>query len=295
MRAYWINWVFAWSLFYTISAGAFTIDMDFENGVPGSNVEGRCTPDQALFTHAAGGTFYTVNDAFGFGQSAELNIEAGSTGAGTWGGIISFESCGGRNLVKGDEIWIRLRTKFPADFDFTADPHLLFLRLPTKDEAGTGQGSNDIYIPGGKNGHVFEFVRKGDEQWIYFGNIGDRIVLGLWETYELYVKLSNTTWDDQPDEGAVMRFWKNDNLLVEITDKPTLTSSNGYLPAFHLFTYWHGGAPQTQKMYIDDLKITTDLPDSGTEEQPRIGIGSTVPKPPWILPLVIGKHERNRE
>ena len=284
MRKHRVSWVFAWGLLYMIPAAAFTIDMDFENGTPGTRVEGRCTPEQGQFTRAADQTFYTVNHAFGFGQSAELNIEAGSQGVGAWGGIISFESCGGRNLVKGDEIWIRLRTKFPADFDFAADPHLLFLRLPTEGEAGNRQGSNDIYIPNGKNGHVFEFVREGDDQWIYFGNVSDRIVLGLWETYEWYVKLSDTALDDEPEEGAVMRFWKNDNLLVEITDKPTLSTPDGYLPEFHLFTNWHGGAPRTQKMYIDDLKITTEVPDSGTEDQPRIGIGSTVPKPPRILP-----------
>lgn len=284
MNKYWINLVLAFGLFYLIPVWAFTINMDFENGVPGSKVEGQCTPREDRFTRAADGTFYTVTDAFGFGQSAELNIEAGSHGVGSWGGIISFESCGGRKLVKGDEIWIRLRTKFPADFDFTADPHLLFLRLPIKDEKGNGQVANDIYIPGGKNGHVFEFVRQGDPQWVYFGNIADRIVFGLWETYEWYLKLSDTTWDDEPGEGAIMRFWKNDNLLAEITDKATLATPDGHLPEFHLFTYWHGGAPRTQKMYIDDLKITTDVPDSGTEDQPRIGIGSTVPKAPWILP-----------
>lgn len=267
-----------------IPVGAFTIDMDFEDGIPGTRVEGECTSERGQFTRAAGGTFYTVSHAFGFGQSAELNIEAGSRGGGIWGGIISFESCGGRNLVKGDEIWVRLRTKFPADFDFTAEPHLLFLRLPTISDVGDRQSSNDIYIPGGKNGHVFEFVREGDEQWVYFGNISDRIVLGLWETYEWYVKLSDTTWDEEPGGGAVMRFWKNDNLLVEITDKPTLATAESYLPEFHLFTHWAGGSPRTQKMYVDDLRITTDVPDGGTEDQPRIGIGSTVPKPPWIMP-----------
>ncbi|HEX7026116.1 MAG TPA: hypothetical protein VF268_02670 [Gammaproteobacteria bacterium] len=284
MEKHWLNWAIVWWLLYLIPAGAFTIDMDFESGAPGSKVEGRCTPGQARFTRAADGTFYTVSDAFGFGQSAELNIEAGSRGTGSWGGIISFEACGGRSLEKGDEVWIRLRTKFPADFDFTADPHLLFLRLPIQNEAGNTQGASDIYIPTGKNGHVFEYVRQGDRQWVYFGNISDRIVLGLWETYEWYVKLSDIAWDDEPGEGAVMRFWKNDNLLVEITDKPTLAAPGGYLPEFHLFTYWHGGSPRTQKMYIDDLKITTDVPDAGTVDQPRIGVGSTVPKPPLILP-----------
>lgn len=283
MKKHWVNWAFA-GLFCMASAGAFTIDMDFENGTPGSRVEGRCTPEQGRFTRAAGATFYTASDAFGFGQSAELNIEAGSKGTGTWGGVISFQSCGGDNLVKGDEIWIRLRTKFPADFDFTADPHLLFLRLPIESEEEGKEGSNDIYLPGGKNGHVFEFVREGDDQWIFFGNISDRIVLGLWETYEWYVKLSDIAWDDEPGAGAVMRFWKNDNLLVEITDKPTLVSANSYLPEFHLFTYWSGGSPRTQQMYVDDLRITTDVPDSGSEDQPRIGIGSTMPKPPWIMP-----------
>jgi hypothetical protein len=285
MKKYWINWVFfTWGLCCIDLARAFTIDMNFENGVPGTTVEGNCTPGQGQFTRAAGGTFYTAGDAFGFGQSAELNIEAGSRGVGTWGGIVAFESCGGRKLVKGDEIWIRLRTRFPADFDFTANPHLLFLRLPTAADREDERGSNDIYIPSGKNGHVFEFVRRGDEQWVYFGNIGDRIVPGLWETYEWYVKLSDTARDDEPDTGAVMRFWKNDNLLVEITDKPTLATPDSRLAEFHLFTYWPGGSPRTQKMYVDDLRITTDVPDGGTEEQPQIGIGSSVPKAPWIMP-----------
>lgn len=284
MKKSWLRLAFAWLLFCTVPAKAFTIDMDFEEGTPGTLVEGPCTAEQDRFTRAAGATFYSVNAAFGFGQSAELNIAEGSRGIGTWGGIVSFEACEGRNLVKGDEIWIRLRTMFPVGFDFSADPHLLFLRLPIEGPAGSRQGSNDIYIPSGKNGHVFEFVREGDDQWIYFGNISDRIVPGLWETYEWYVKLSDTTLDDEPEEGAVMRFWKNDSLLAEITDKPTLATSDSFVPGFHLFTYWNGGSPRSQQMYVDDLRITTNMPDAGTEDQPRIGIGPTVPKPPWIMP-----------
>jgi len=49
-------------------------------------------------------------------------------------------------------------------------------------------------------------------------------------------------------------------LIYEDRIDKTLKTSTDKAWAFLIFTYWNGGAPQTQSMYIDDLIISTEPP-----------------------------------
>lgn len=81
---------------------------------------------------------------------------------------------------------------------------------------------------------------------------------------------------------ATVRFWKNGKLIGEFLDRVTLVADDSYSDRFHIFTYWNGGAPQTQHMYIDDVVLTSDTP-SGRDDYGNayIGVGVQImPKPP---------------
>ena len=90
---------------------------------------------------------------------------------------------------------------------------------------------------------------------------------------------------------AEVRFWKNGALMADLTDRITLGAASDVSDQTNLFTYWNGGAPATQSMYVDDVILTTDTPSAkDAAGHPYIGVGTTsggsgtgitvVPQPP---------------
>jgi hypothetical protein len=304
----------------TVSQG-FDFDMNFDTGPIGSSVEAASCDinGQPTFTHAAANSYFTNDESFGPGQSVEMNISQGDTAYGKWGGIIYFPNCGGRELVKGDEIWIRIRAKFPLGFDYTAAPQLKFLRLNTQKSAGCGDSCGEgrldweIFPRGSQQGWYEtptkwvqykdipygvnkEGISASSQGWEYFGDINSSgiepsaaIKLGQWSTYEWYLKFDKDSVDDGGE--AVMRMWKDGVLLEEVTRLRTIDTDSSSVNTFLLFTWWNLGSPKTQKMYVDDLRIiaTPDIPsDVDADSNPMIGIGSvSVPNPPIIDSLVV--------
>ncbi len=288
------------------------IDMDFEGGAVGSKAQsGSCIPGGDPITiYASSESYYSDSESYGPGQSAELNVRQNTDGYGEFGGIITLNSCGGRNLVKGDEIWIRIRTKFPLGYNYSANPRLKFLRIRTNKSAACTTDCNEGYIdwyinrlgsvqgwfengkwveyPDIPYGIIKEAVSAPLQNWKFFGNKSNAIELDQWITYEWYVKLDSKSIDNGGE--AVIRAWKDGNILTEITDRRTLDTDNSIATDFLLFTYWNGNSPQSQKMYIDDLRIVTspDLPPNvDADSNPVIGMGSDYPPKPPIIYSVI--------
>jgi hypothetical protein len=57
-----------------------------------------------------------------------------------------------------------------------------------------------------------------------------------------------------------VQLWKDGELICEIDDLATLRTPESRADAFLLSTYWNGGAPRTQVMYVDDIVITSRTP-----------------------------------
>jgi hypothetical protein len=75
---------------------------------------------------------------------------------------------------------------------------------------------------------------------------------------------------------AEIRFWKNGALMADLTDRITMKTTASYSDQTNLFTYWNGGAPATEAMYVDDLVLTTDTPSAkDAAGHPYVGVGST--------------------
>ncbi|HED39173.1 MAG TPA: hypothetical protein ENJ13_01935 [Chromatiales bacterium] len=284
------------TLFYAITGGAsaFTITIDGDDGTPGENVRSsNCQQsNEESFTSDSGGTFYTTEESYSGGKSLELNITKGSLGFGQLGGIINFPDCahvGGKRLVKGDEIWVRLRIKFPSGFEFNQNGRNKFLRLRTFHLDGAtkvSEGYNDLYIDGPPGTELwkpggyapFQFIFEGAQKWYRINS--DFFTMGKWNTIEYHLRLDDKTG---PEGGnSMVRVWLNGNLIGETDERRTLQRADSFIESLYLFTYWDNeGAHISQKLWIDDLKITTDTPlTKDLNGNPFIGPGDPPPCPP---------------
>lgn len=251
------------------SASAWTITQNFDD----KSVGASCGWDS--------GSGSTVSSAMAFSgsKSCKLTVTAGQTAFGTWGGIIVHPSA----VKRGGEIWVRVRTYMPAGFNYDSNGegnHLKFLRVHTRSDATENLGYNDIYINPKGTIPPFQFIYEGEQVWSMIGALTDVISLGGWETYEFYVKLDTVPVSKGGSARAI--FWKNGLLMADIKDRVTLSSTAAYSDRTHLFTYWNGGAPATESMYVDDVIVTTDTP--ATKDllgNPYIGMGAAKsPNPP---------------
>jgi hypothetical protein len=259
----------------TCSAFAWRINMNFDNGALGVKAQSTSTTLSGsalngVFNDAAGATYFTNAISYEGGRAAELNITQGCTCFGTWGGIINYPS----QLKKGDQIWFRVRTYMPVGFNYDSSGegnHLKFMRIHTQDTAGNNQGYNDWYINPKGSSIAHQFIFEGEQVWNYFGSSQYAPVLGVWETYEFYVKFDNVP----VSKGGMgeVRVWKNGVLLADITDRMTLATASSVSDRAHLFTYWNGGSPATQKMYVDDIVLTSDKPTAiDSKGNPYVGM-----------------------
>lgn len=283
------------------SSHAFTLKMSGDGGEVGQKAEsGTCQiGEEAAFTGIAGDTVYTDEKAYSGSRSLKMTVQEGSTGFGSLGGAIRFTNCThveGRNLVKGDELWIRTRLWFPEDFEFHTEGRNKFFRFRAHhlDEFGSekSEGYNDLYI----NGHPeetnftpFHFIFEGSPEWYKMGSIDTYFDLGSWNTVEMYLKLDNLKESEGGD--ARVRVWFDGELIGDTGERRTLKQTDSYLKWFYLFTWWgNSGAHKTQSFYVDDLMLTTDQPMAVDSEGNRyIGLGEpqtvSLPQPPASIAI----------
>jgi hypothetical protein len=255
-------------------ADAWTISQNFDSSAVGSS----CGWD------AASGSTVSSVQSYSPGHSCQLTVSAGSTAYGQWGGVITHPAA----VQRGGQLWFRVRTFMPVGFNYNSTgegDHLKFFRFHTLSPSNSNEGYDDIYInPAGSN-PPFQFIYEGEQVWDLIGTVAgkltanvlgdnsDAIVLGQWETYEYWVKFDTVAVKNGGQ--AEVRFWKNGALMADMTDRITLSTSDGYSDQTNLFTYWNGGAPATESMYVDDLVLTTDTPSAkDAAGHPFIGVGS---------------------
>ena len=250
-------------LLFSSHVNAWTISQNYDSEILGA----KCAKWGSSHSHIS-------NKAKASPQnSCAQTIDAGATGFGQWGGILDLPSA----LHNGDEIWIRLRTFMPIGFNYDSTSggnRLKFLRVRTFHADGTHLGYDDWYINPKGSGTPFSFTYEGVKGlgWNNVGTSRDAIKLGVWETYEYYIKFGTVSVDNRG--SSRMRAWKNGTLLKDMTDRVTFSDTNDYAPSVYIFTYWNGGSPQTQTMYIDDLVITNEKPSNrDSHGNAYIGVG----------------------
>jgi hypothetical protein len=255
-------------------ADAWTISQNFDSSAVGAS----CGWD------AGTGSTVSATNSYSPKNSCQLTVQGGQTAYGAWGGVIDHPS----NVTQGQALWLRIRTFWPngTTYNSTGEgDHLKFMRFHTMSASNSNIGYDDIYInPAGQN-PPFMFIYEGEQIWDNIGSTTASLVaplmggskepiqFGVWETYEYYVKFDTVSKDKGGQ--AEIRFWKNGSLMADMTDRITLLSSDAYSDRTHLFTYWNGGAPQTEAMYVDDVQLQTDTPSArDAAGNPFIGVGT---------------------
>ena len=213
-------------------------------------------------------TTYSNEQVKSGSTSCRLAVRKGTVGWGEFGAMMPFPA----PLEKDQELWIRLDMFVPEGFDYTGSPQLKFMRVHTKSEAGENYGYLDFLITpdgpshwskalGGKTDAPFYFYYETVVNQEYPGSYEkDRIRKGEWESFEIYYYLDSVSTDNN-GKGRV-RIWKNDELLADLPSQTTLKTASAVADSFLLFTYWNGGSPKDQHLYIDNIMITSDKPSN---------------------------------
>ena len=260
------------------SSVAWTVDNDFDNLSNGSHCGSFwVSPYEDSKVSSEQGSSGT--------KSCRMDVAQGSTG---WGSGFQFPN----QLQKGGEFWMRFRLWMPTDFDYgvySSGDKLKFIGIDTKDSQGTPaiwywewtreNGGEPPYGAIMSNDNCTDY----HDCWQFFGANNQKPQRGTWETYEVYVKYDNVP-ADQGGTGRI-RTWKNGVLVGELTRRPTLNNASDTVDAARIFSYWNGGSPKTQHMYLDDF-IATNVTPSGRDASgnPYIGTGNYVAIAPPLPP-----------
>ncbi len=210
------------------------------------------------FDEAGGHSYYSDEQVAEGRAAAILNTVSGSSGWATWGGVIKFPT----NLYAGDELWFQVWLYVPSDFQLTTDQgSLKFIRFKGKRADGKGDGMIDIQLRDqGSGKEAFRMIREvaTDGGWHYFGNASD-FKRDKWHKFNVHLVVDHIA---QSNGGrSFVRVWFNDELVVDAKSMRTLASEGAYLDYLYLFTYWNGGAPKDQHLWVDDIRIASKQPE----------------------------------
>ncbi|MBL4689095.1 MAG: hypothetical protein JKY37_31170 [Nannocystaceae bacterium] len=218
------------------------------NGFEGYSV------DQGLsgeFFDAAGRTQATDDVVHAGTRAARMEIMPEDAGGfGQWGGIVPLP-----DLAAGRSVWVRLWVYWPAEFEFSAAPWMKFMRLHNATASGENAGYNDLYVDqADEEVSVLRIIKEIHNIWEVYD--GHPIARDQWERYEVQLVIDDVSVDDGGD--ARFRVWRDETLIFDRTDVPTLTTPDGVINGLYLFTYWNNEMPPHNVAYIDDLAISFD-------------------------------------
>ena len=147
-------------LVFSLSASksnAWFVNINCNEGKDGEKVSQSSALNN--FSDAAGGTRYSTEQSVEGGMACKFNIKGGTDGWGQWGGRKGFPS----NLKKGSEVWVRVHTFFPEDFDYNSDNFgsmLKFLRIHTQSSSTGPSGPCVVNNEGYNDWYIFPTTKK---------------------------------------------------------------------------------------------------------------------------------------
>ncbi len=252
---------------------AWTINSNFELGTIGEKAIGKNAMTGAFKYSVFTNEYQNTKSK----KAAKFSIDAGTDGWSNWGGTYKFPT----KLTEGDQIWFRAYVYFPVGFDYSATGlGLKTMRIHTSSPSGANEGYFDILISNVGGGisigsEVSSATFYSNNPRSIWENQGTKTPKGVWQALEMYVKFSSV-----PGNG-IFRVWQNGKLIFEDTKSFTLRTASSTSDLIYFFTYWNGNAPKTQSAYIDDVIVTTEIPNKIDSHGNRfIGTKYISPKAP---------------
>lgn len=223
------------------------VTRNFNSGADGGATQGQSDG----FDDIAGQSLYSDEQVAEGALACKMSITSGSDGFGNWGGVVDFPS----NLVKGDVLWGRLNIYIPASFviDTSGNTSLKTIRIRQQKADTTLTGHIDIQMRDDSiTASEFRMIKETQDLWLEFGTNGI-MTRDVWHEFAYRIEFD----DVLPGSGgnANIKFWLNGVLLVSSTTIQTLYLSTDEAIALFLFTYWNGLSPQTQSLYVDDIRM----------------------------------------
>jgi hypothetical protein len=183
--------------------------------------------------------------------SAKTTITQGAEGFGSFGGIVDFPF----NLVQYDELWMHVWLYVPANFDLTTNSgSLKFMRVRSRKADNTSQGYLDWQI---KPNGTYRLLKEGQSIW-YDADPNAVLPRAQWVQYIWHIII-----DDVPGASgglARVRAWQDGVLIQDENLVRTMNAVGDVQTGLYLFTFWNGGAPQTQSVWLDDIRIANTKP-----------------------------------
>jgi hypothetical protein len=285
---------FLLALLFSSNSNAWSVVEDFNSGTDGQSVM-----ETGAMDDAAGGTLHSASPSLDGSLSAKMSISGGTTGFGSWGGIINFPS----SLGSGDSYWVQFYMYIPSSFYISTPTNgsLKFLRVRTKTAEGPMGGFNDFQIidDGSEADSVYRYIKegvenRGDRGWLKIGSADERsTLLPRDQWFKVELALSFGVIPLAEGGNSYVRAWVNDDLIWNGANAQTLSESGDTANALYMFTYWNGEAPKTQSLYIDNLIMTSDIPSNRDQQGfPYIGNRGGGQQPSLYSPPVSVKDFR---
>src|SRR5690606_4330165 len=183
-------------------------------------------PEESLSSNnpfgAAGRTRATDTVAHTGQMAARMEIRPEDDGGfGQWGGILSLPDVG-----VGGSVWVRLWAQWPSEFEFSASPWMKFIRLHNISAEGENAGYNDLYVDQADGpDSVLRIIKEGHDVWEVYD--GPALPRDQWERYEVQIVVDHVPVDDGGQ--ARFRVWRDDELIFDRTDVPTISAPGGVL------------------------------------------------------------------
>ena len=208
-----------------------------------------------------------------------ITLSHGSPGFKTCRGEVGYRVLDASETIsEGSQLWARAYYYFQSPWNWSCAPGIKILRsahLIHTDESAAGM----ISVYADNAGRITLSNEPAGLQY----HRDHSFDLDRWQCIEIYVKLSA--------ELGIIRIWKDGILIIEDATAPTMMDSSDYAVNAWFMGWWNGGVTQFQINYIDDILITTELPDSSDMHgNPFIGPKVKV-LPPTNLNVIIPSDE----
>lgn len=207
------------------------------------------------FDDIAGASYYTNEQVREGSLACKCSISSGSEGNGTWGGLINLN----HPVVKGQRLWTQVWFYIPGSFviETPGNGSLKTIRFRQYTAADANAGFLDIQLQDDDETiSQWRMIKEGQDDWQEFGD-PNSFPRDQWVRVTVCLDVDDQHYVD--GGTSRVRVWQGTEKIADSLTLDTIANATDRIDALYLFTYWNGNAPQTQSLYVDDIRMSTEL------------------------------------